>query len=205
MEILVRSARVSEQAALGALKLAASLAWADHVEEIRGLPDAGSIDDRTLAAAFVAEAEGALAGFASLSFHGDQAELDDLFVDPRLWRHGFGAALLEGAARRTRFKGAQAIRVIANLRAEAFYRARGFVVVGEEDTLFARARVMELRLRRLLPTRAESAGEKRDLKSVGAYTFFRTTTKEPSPCRASSIPPSPGARPRAATRPNSST
>ncbi|MGH7017749.1 MAG: GNAT family N-acetyltransferase [Caulobacteraceae bacterium] len=145
MEILVRPARPSEQAALGALKLAASLAWGDHVEEIRALPDAGSIDDRTLAAAFVAEADGALAGFASLSFQGDRAELDDLFVDPQLWRRGLGAALVEEAAR-AGASGAKAIRVVANPRAEAFYRACGFIEVGESQTLFAPAPVMEMRL-----------------------------------------------------------
>lgn len=139
----IRLARPEDRDALGALKLRASLAWGDHVEELRALPEAGQVPAEHLPSVFVAELDGGIAGFATVLPRSDgEAELEDLFVDPESWRRGVGARLVAEAERRAAALGARSLHVIAGERARAFYQRCGFRVVGTVMTDLAPALAM---------------------------------------------------------------
>ncbi len=147
MEAITRPALPSDLDALGALKLRASLAWGDHVDQIQSLPEARVVPRPHLPFIIVAEALGRLAGFATVLPTGqDRAELEDLFVEPELWAQGIGRLLVAEAELKAQDIGARTLQVVANDRALGFYRACGFAVTGEVQTLFAPALRMEKRL-----------------------------------------------------------
>jgi GNAT superfamily N-acetyltransferase len=149
MVIRIRPARPEDRDALGALKLRSSLAWGDHVEALRALPEAGQVPAEHLPSVFVAELDGEIAGFATVLPRGDgEAELEDLFVDPDCWRRGIGARLVAEAERRATALGTRALHVIASERARAFYERCGFRVVGTAMTAFAPAPEMRKTLAR---------------------------------------------------------
>ncbi|MGF6227444.1 GNAT superfamily N-acetyltransferase [Inquilinus ginsengisoli] len=149
MVIRIRPARPEDRDALGALKLRASLAWGDHVEELKALPEARQVPAEHLASVFVAELDGGIAGFATVLPRGDgEAELEDLFVDPHSWRCGIGARLVAEAERRAKALGTRSLHVIASERAHAFYERCGFRVVGTAMTAFAPAPEMRKTLAR---------------------------------------------------------
>ncbi|MNK34239.1 hypothetical protein D3C87_527430 [compost metagenome] len=92
-QIHIRPAIPSEHGSLEDLQLRASLANPGDREAIQSAPDAVDlplaqiIDNRV----FVAEVNAAIAGFAVVLPNDDaSAELDGLFVDPDMWRHGIG-------------------------------------------------------------------------------------------------------------------
>ncbi len=147
MSMVVRPAAPEDVDGLGALKLRASLAWGDHTRQIEALPEARVFPPEHLPFALVAEADGRLAGFATVLPREDGgADLEDIFVEPALWRRGIGRALMAEADRAAGDAGAEVLRVIANARALGFYAACGFEVVGVVQTLFAPAPRMEKRL-----------------------------------------------------------
>jgi GNAT superfamily N-acetyltransferase len=82
----------------------------------------------------VAELEGRIAGFAAVV----GGELDGLFVEPDLWRHAIGTALVDAATHQARRKGL-ALTVIANPAARGFYERCGFSAEGEAQTRFGPA------------------------------------------------------------------
>ena len=134
-DLLIRPARADELEALGGLQLRASLAWGDHVEALKAMPEASQLPAEHLPSTAVAELDGRVVGFVTvLPPQEGEAELDGLFVEPDGWRGGVGRRLVAEAERRARAAGAGAIHVIANGRALAFYRACGFEVVGEVMT-----------------------------------------------------------------------
>ena len=143
MTVRIRPAMAEDLAELGALKLRASLALGEHVEEILTLPEAKVVPGEHLPFVFLAEDAGRTLGFATVLRDGDGgAELEDMFVDPGHWREGIGRALLAEAVARARALGAKLLRVTAN--SPGFYLACGFKTVGEVQTTFAPAPVMQL-------------------------------------------------------------
>jgi ribosomal protein S18 acetylase RimI-like enzyme len=96
-------------------------------------------DERTLAVleretVFVAEVEGAPAGYVALDLRGEGCRVDQLFVSPEHEAEGVGKQLLEFAEGYAIFRGARTLQVVVeadNARAESFYRGRGFVRVEE--------------------------------------------------------------------------
>lgn len=70
----------------------------------------------------------AILGFATVTGaeHGE-AELEDLFVDPRWHRRGVARRLIEDAVARVRESGGQRVSVTGNPHAAGFYAAAGFV------------------------------------------------------------------------------
>ena len=149
MEAITRPAVRRDLDALGALKLRASLAWGEHVDEIQSLPEARIVPLPHLPFIIVAEALDRLVGFATVLPTGeDHAELDDLFVEPELWGRGIGRALVAEAESKAQDIGARTLQVVANDRALGFYRACGFAVTGEVQTRFAPALRMEKHLAR---------------------------------------------------------
>jgi len=150
--IPVRPARPQDKAGLEALKLRSSLAWGDHVEELKALHEAGHIPDAHLGSVFVAEQDGVIAGFAAVLLRDDgDAELEDLFVEPGRWRQRIGSRLVAEAEERALRLGARSLNVVAGERARGFYEACGFHVVGTVMTLFEPALAMRKDLAPVTP------------------------------------------------------
>jgi GNAT superfamily N-acetyltransferase len=145
--LLLRSANKDEREALGALKLRATLAWGDHTREVLLALGGDELAAELLAASFVAEIGGRIAGFATLVTKDDlEAEVEELFIEPSEWRKGIGTRLLKEAERRAIVAGARRLRVAANPRAQAFYEACGFHVIGKVPDSFGFAPLMQKQL-----------------------------------------------------------
>jgi GNAT superfamily N-acetyltransferase len=94
-------------------------------------------DERTLdvlerETVFVAEVEGAAAGYVALEPDEGGVRVDQLFVSPEHEAEGVGRQLLEYAEGYAISQGARALRVVVSegdRRAVGFYRGRGFVPV----------------------------------------------------------------------------
>jgi GNAT superfamily N-acetyltransferase len=108
---------------------------------------------------FVAEADGALAGFVACGASRDPGapesvgEVQTLFVSPRRLRAGIGHALMAAALAELAEGGYAAATVwsfAANERANAFYEAEGFRRDGAERTEQTWADIAEVRYRREL-------------------------------------------------------
>ena len=137
--VSIRLARPDEQAALESLQRRASLGNPGDRDVLLANPDAIALPAEQIAAGcvFVAECGSALAGFAALVSRPDGgAELDALFVEPHLWKHGLGRRLVDHAAVVARAGGAAFLHVIGNPHAEGFYRSCGFIVTGTVETRF---------------------------------------------------------------------
>jgi N-acetylglutamate synthase-like GNAT family acetyltransferase len=94
----------------------------------------------------IAEREGRVVGFASVTPNGDAVELDDIFVDPEWTRRGVGLELMRDLSDAARAKGVLRIEVTANHHALAFYEAAGFAPDGVAETRFGPALRMHLDL-----------------------------------------------------------
>jgi GNAT superfamily N-acetyltransferase len=96
-------------------------------------------DERTLSVlegetVFVAELEGTPAGYVALELEAATVRVDQLFVSPEHEAEGVGRQLLEFAEGYAIFEGAERLQVVVeggNVRAESFYRGRGFTPAGE--------------------------------------------------------------------------
>ena len=83
---------------------------------------------------FVAEVGGAPAGYVALERDEQAVRVDQLFVSPEHEAEGVGRQLLEFAEGYAIFEGAERLQVVVeggNVRAESFYRGRGFTPAGE--------------------------------------------------------------------------
>jgi GNAT superfamily N-acetyltransferase len=97
-------------------------------------------DARTLAVlehetVFVAELEGAPAGYVAVERAGGSLRVDQLFVSPEHEAEGVGTQLLEYAEGYAISEGAETLQVVVakgDRRAVAFYRGRGFVECGQD-------------------------------------------------------------------------
>ena len=97
-------------------------------------------DRRTLAVleretVFVADLEGAPAGYVALERAGDAVRVDQLFVSPEHEGEGIGRQLLEYAEGFAISEQALSLQVVVSVgdrRATDFYRGRGFVPAGED-------------------------------------------------------------------------
>jgi GNAT superfamily N-acetyltransferase len=73
---------------------------------------------------FVAELNGATVGFSAIEPRSNGGiELDALFVDPNVRRHGVGRLMVEHCATVARKKGSTVLHVIGNPHAREFYLA----------------------------------------------------------------------------------
>jgi GNAT superfamily N-acetyltransferase len=151
----LRLARPDEQRELESLQRRASLANPGDRQAILAHQDAIElpIDQISDGRVFVLESGKALRGFAAIQVRADgDIELDGLFVEPSLWRRGFGAALVAHCVEAARSRGAKALHVLGNPHATAFYCNSGFEIVGIEATRFGSG----LRMRRSLADRPAS-------------------------------------------------
>lgn len=144
----IRPARPSERETLEELQRRASLANERHRSDLLAHPEAIELPPSQIVNGdvVVAELDDEVAGFAVLLIGEEGAELDGLFVEPALWKHGIGRALVEHGAQRAAQAGSPAVEVTANPEARAFYEAVGFEKYGEAATRFGPA----IRMRRLL-------------------------------------------------------
>ena len=124
---------------LESLQWRASLNNPGDREALLANPDAIALPLEQIEAGgvFVAERDGLVAGFAAVLPRPDGgAELDALFVEPHLWKHGIGRRLVDHIADVARVRAASFLHVIGNPHAEGFYLSCGFRVTGTADTRF---------------------------------------------------------------------
>jgi len=136
----IRLASPDERDALEALQWRASLANPADRPHLVAHPDAIHlpIEQIELRQVLVAEFDGGIAGFAAVVPEAAHIELDGLFVEPKLWKQGIGAMLVEAATHEARRRGV-ALMVVANGAALGFYQRCGFVIEGEAQTRFGPA------------------------------------------------------------------
>jgi GNAT superfamily N-acetyltransferase len=135
--LTIRPAAIAERGALEALQWRASLMWEEYRDALLAHPDAIALPDEQIGRTIVAELGDKALGFAVVLPRPDgDAELDGLFVDPANWRAGIGTRLVREAERLAAAAGAEYLYVVGNPRAEGFYAACGFVLVGREPTRF---------------------------------------------------------------------
>jgi GNAT superfamily N-acetyltransferase len=99
--------------------------------------DARTLDVLARETVFVAEVEGAPAGYVALDHEERAMRVDQLFVSPEHEGEGVGRQLLEYAEGYAISQGAGTLRVVVaqdDTRAIQFYRGRGFAPV-EQDVL----------------------------------------------------------------------
>ena len=147
--ISIRLARPDDQRMLEALQWRASLANPGDREALLANPDAIALPAEQIAGGgvFVAERDGVVAGFAAVVPRSDGgAELDALFVEPHLWKHGVGRCLVDHVADVARMRTAGFLHVIGNPHAEGFYLSCGFSVTGTVETRFGIGLAMRRRL-----------------------------------------------------------
>jgi GNAT superfamily N-acetyltransferase len=138
-DITIRTAIRTEQKALEALQLRASLTNAGDRDALLANPDAIEIPLEQIAGGlvFVSEMGGATVGFSAIEPRADgETELDALFVEPTMRRHGVGRLLVEYCAEVARRQGSKALHVTGNPHAEDFYLACGFEQIGTIETRF---------------------------------------------------------------------
>jgi GNAT superfamily N-acetyltransferase len=96
--------------------------------------DSRTLDVLERETVFVAEVEGAPAGYVALERDERSVRVDQLFVSPAHQAEGIGRQLLEYAEGYAIWQRAPALRVVVSeedARAVRFYRGRGFVPVAE--------------------------------------------------------------------------
>lgn len=138
-DVSIRPARPDEQAMLESLQRRASLSNPGDRDALLANPDAITLPIEQVAenCVFVAECEGVVAGFAAVVPRPDGgAELDALFVEPHLWKHGIGRRLVDHIAEVARARAASFLHVIGNPHSEGFYLSCGFCVTGRVETRF---------------------------------------------------------------------
>jgi len=138
-EVSIRPARPDDQTTLESVQRRASLANPGDREALLANPEAIElpIQQITAGCVFVAERDGVVAGFAAVVPRLDGgAELDALFVEPQLWKHGIGRQLVDHIAEVARERAASFLHVVGNPHAEGFYLSCGFCVTGMVDTRF---------------------------------------------------------------------
>lgn len=114
----------------------ASLALETYRAQLQAHPEAIELPEAQVSNGdvLVAEVGEDIVGFAALA----GSELDGLFVEPRWWRHGIGAALVERAAHEARRRGLS-LTVVASPESRPFYERCGFTVEGDAQTRFGPA------------------------------------------------------------------
>jgi GNAT superfamily N-acetyltransferase len=135
----IRPARTDEQETLESLQRRASLRNPGDRDALLANPDAIALPIEQIAegCVFVAEREGTVVGFAAIIQRPDGgAELDALFVEPRLWKHGIGRLLVDHVAKIASVRAATFLHVIGNPHAEGFYISCGFRITGTVRTQF---------------------------------------------------------------------
>ncbi len=156
---LIRRARSDEAARLRALAHRSKAYWpysAAFLDRVRPLLHLEPRDIET-AEVWVLEEDGEVAGWHRVTVHGAQAELDDLWLEPRWIRTGRGRLLFEHATAMARSHGARILEWDAEPYAAAFYRAMGGVEIGRTPSAAEEGRTLP-RMRITLEPRPRPRG-----------------------------------------------
>ncbi|MEV6972321.1 GNAT family N-acetyltransferase [Kitasatospora sp. NPDC093806] len=130
--MVIRPARPSEAAELGALALRSKAHWGYDAEFIEACRVELTLDPDVLAAgrATVVEADGRVLGFITLTGAPPEGELDMLFVEPEAIGRGIGRQLMEHLRAQAPALGFRRLTIAADPHAEPFYLAMGAVRIG---------------------------------------------------------------------------
>jgi len=142
----IRLARADDLAAIKEVFRRSSLSNDGDRVFLLDNPEVPVFDDAAVRAGRtrVADADGHIVGFATMTVAGEMAELDDLFVDRPWMRRGVARALILDAASAARAVGSRRIEVTANEHARSFYDAVGVVGDGAVATQFSSGTRMDL-------------------------------------------------------------
>lgn len=141
----IRTALPVECKALEDLQRRASLGNEGDRDALLRHPDAIDLPAEQIVSGgvFVLEQDGAVVGFSAILPRADgDMELDALFVEPASQRRGIGRRLIEHCAQVARSCGANALHVVGNSHAQAFYLSCGFTITGPFETRFGSALLM---------------------------------------------------------------
>ena len=140
LPVWTRLARPNERLDLEELQHRSSRAHPEYREQLDAHPEAIDLPLEQIERGQVVVAEGVdgVAGFAVIVIDQDKAELEGLFVEPKLWRRGVGTVLVEIAAHEARQAGLS-LTVVAAPAARGFYEQCGFSVEGDAETRFGPA------------------------------------------------------------------
>jgi N-acetylglutamate synthase-like GNAT family acetyltransferase len=155
--VRIRPAVSSEQKDLEALQWRASLSNLGDCDALLANPDAIELPIERIetGGVFVAEWNGMIAGFSAVLPRADgETELDALFVEPTIRRHGIGRLLVEHCVKVAHSQGSTALYVVGNPHAESFYLACGFEMTGMTETRFGAG----LLLRKILASDLSGSG-----------------------------------------------
>jgi ribosomal protein S18 acetylase RimI-like enzyme len=152
---VIRTAVAADLPSLQQVFTAASLSNAGDAPLLLARPEFlvftgdGIPEGRTRVATTGSEDGDRLVGFATVAVdpHGG-LELEDLFVDPERRRRGIACQLVLDAAGTARRGGHRRLTVTGNPHALAFYRAVGFIEVGQAATALGYGLRMQLDLSR---------------------------------------------------------
>ena len=131
---MIRRARPDEAADLSALALRATAHWGYNAAFMTACVPSLTYPPERLAAEpfFVIEDVGQVVGFCGLRIDGDgEAELTNLFVEPRVIGQGVGTRLWRHAIEVAGSLAVRRVRIESDPFAEAFYRSRGAERIGE--------------------------------------------------------------------------
>jgi GNAT superfamily N-acetyltransferase len=127
--VTVRAATAADRPRLREVARASKGHWGYDAERLRTWADALEYPEHR--EHWVAECDGAVAGYASLlPPEGGACVLDDLWIDPPFIGRGIGSLLFAHAVARARALGAQTVRLEAEPNAVGFYERMGARVVG---------------------------------------------------------------------------
>ena len=145
-DLAIRFGRPEERSVLEELQRRASLMWEEYRPYLLANPDVIELPLAQLREnrVRVVEMAGRVAGFSAVLPKDGFCELDGLFVEPDLWGRGVGRALIADALAQARRDGTGNMEVIANPRAEGFYKKLGFAVTGRTETQFGPANRMKI-------------------------------------------------------------
>lgn len=140
----IRPARPEEAETLSALVLRSKAHWGYDEAFLEACRDELRITREMIASGHVAvlEEEGQLLGVSALSFPGETAELERLFVEPDRIGRGYGRRLWRDAVARARGAGAERLVVQSDPQAEGFYARMGAERVGEAPSASIPGRVL---------------------------------------------------------------
>jgi GNAT superfamily N-acetyltransferase len=136
MSLTIRDARPDEADALTELAMRSKASWGYDAAFMAACREELTFTPDKMAAwtVWVAELGGRLAGMAALSLDGEEAELEEFFVEPELQGRGVGRALIDAFLTEARARGARTAGLDADPFAEPIYARLGFTTVGRSPS-----------------------------------------------------------------------
>jgi GNAT superfamily N-acetyltransferase len=140
MNVEIRAARVDDGARLKQIAIAAKGHWGYDPAKVRDWANQGDFTPERLGEliVFVADADGAAIGWASLIPKGEVGWLEDLWIDPAWIGNGVGTELFRRAAEHAKSLGARRLEWEAEPNAIGFYEKMGGRYVRESKSEWGR-------------------------------------------------------------------